>query len=159
MSSLHETTPKRIAELHGIRDRFKGDAAATQRDRLEHVGVGKRRTLDRDERHLECLDRCLRAPLTVGRIATADELGDRIEVVYRRLDLVRYAGVRQQIDRVGKTKAAVRFDPAPDSDADAGHLRGVHAVLRDEQRGRRHASSTSLLRRDRHGRAGERCDE
>ena len=34
MSSLHETTPERIAELHGIRDRFKGDAAATQRDRL-----------------------------------------------------------------------------------------------------------------------------
>ena len=34
MSSLHDTPPERIAELHGIRDRFKGDAAATQRDRL-----------------------------------------------------------------------------------------------------------------------------
>ena len=34
MSSLHDTTPKRIAELHGIRDRFKGEATTTQCDRL-----------------------------------------------------------------------------------------------------------------------------
>ena len=34
MSSLHDTAPERIAELHGIRDRFKGEATATQCDRL-----------------------------------------------------------------------------------------------------------------------------
>lgn len=34
MSSLHDTSPERIAELHGIRDRFKGEATATQCDRL-----------------------------------------------------------------------------------------------------------------------------
>jgi Helix-turn-helix domain len=34
MSSLHHTSPERIAALHGIRDRFKGEACATQCDRL-----------------------------------------------------------------------------------------------------------------------------
>lgn len=34
MSSLHDTTPERIAQLHSIRDRFKGEASATQCDRL-----------------------------------------------------------------------------------------------------------------------------
>ena len=34
MSSLHDTTPERIAELHAIRDRLKGDASANQCDRL-----------------------------------------------------------------------------------------------------------------------------
>jgi hypothetical protein len=34
MSSLHDTTPERIADLHSIRDRFKGEATATQCDRL-----------------------------------------------------------------------------------------------------------------------------
>lgn len=34
MNSLHDTAPERVAALHGIRDRFKGDASATQCDRL-----------------------------------------------------------------------------------------------------------------------------
>jgi hypothetical protein len=34
MSSLHDTPPERIAALHRIRDRFKGEASATQGDRL-----------------------------------------------------------------------------------------------------------------------------
>ena len=33
MSTLHDTTPERIAELLSIRDRFKGEATATQCDR------------------------------------------------------------------------------------------------------------------------------
>ena len=32
--AFHETTPERIAQLHAVRDRMKGDAAVTQRQRL-----------------------------------------------------------------------------------------------------------------------------